>query len=348
MPEYKVADIWAGHAHGPSVLRIEDGVVSGIEPAGREASPAEVTVMPGVIDRHVHLGLVDYGALADGTVVEAHDLGWAPREVIALRAGPPPGLTVRIAGPFHTAPGGYPSGRLWAPADAVRPLFSVPDAQRAVIDAVAAGYDLVKVALHSQMPMLDDKVLHSFVTAAHAAALPVCVHTEGAGQAARAIDAGADFLAHAPWTERVPDDVLVRGSEMTWCSTLAIHGPEARATAVDNIRRFRALGGHIAYGTDMGNGPMPVGVNADEILALGTAGLTGDDLLAALTGPPTEPMPIARLLVSVRPLPATALDVLAWLADSRRLTVSDLKDSLGTRPPRHASRTQPRQSRATG
>ena len=329
MPEYTVAGIWAGRAYGPSVLCVADGVVARIEPAAEDGSLAAVTVLPGLVDRHVHLGLVDHGALADGPVVEVHDLGWAPDEIAVLRDRPPAGVTVRVAGPFHTAPGGYPSGRSWAPPAAVRAVDAVAAARRAVAAAVAAGYDILKVALHSGMPLLDDEVLRGLVSAAHGAGLPVVIHAEGAGQAARAIDAGADLLAHAPWTERVPDDALARGARMTWCSTLAIHSGAARATAIDNIRRFRALGGRVVYGTDMGNGPTPVGVNAAEILALGAAGLAGDELLAALCGPPAGHLPVGRLLVSSRPVPASAADAVAWFAGCRRFTAANLKEHHG-------------------
>jgi imidazolonepropionase-like amidohydrolase len=327
VPEYAVAGIWTGRAHGASVLYVEDGAVTRIGPAAPDLEPAAVTVMPGIVDRHVHLGLTDHGALAGGPVVEAHDLGWAPDETAVLRDQPPAGVTVRVAGPFHTAPGGYPSGGSWAPAAAVRAVASVAAARSAVADAVAAGYDILKVALHSEMPLLDDETLRRLVSAAHDAGLPVAIHAEGAGQAARAIDAGADLLAHAPWTERVPDDVLARGIHMTWCSTLGIHAAAARATAIDNIRRFRALGGRVVYGTDMGNGPTPAGVNAVEIRALGAAGLEGDELLAALAGPPGGHLPAGRLLVSPHPLPASARDAVAWFADCRRFTAADCKES---------------------
>lgn len=86
MPERKVAAVWAGRAHGPSALHIEDGVVSRIEPAAPEPVPLRVTVMPGVTDRHVHLGLVDYRCLAGGPVVEVHDLGWARRLLPNVRS----------------------------------------------------------------------------------------------------------------------------------------------------------------------------------------------------------------------------------------------------------------------
>ncbi|WP_139315864.1 hypothetical protein [Cellulosimicrobium sp. CUA-896] len=73
-------------------------------------------------------------------------------------------------------------------------------------------------------------------------------------------------------------------------STLDIHGwgaptPE-QDVAIDNVRRFVAAGGTVVYGTDLGNGPLPLGVNRRELRALAAAGLDAEALLHALTGDP--------------------------------------------------------------
>lgn len=328
MPEHAVADYWDGRRHGPSLIRVDQGRVARVGPVPPGVLPRPVTVLPGLVDHHVHLGLVEHAGLADSPLVEVHDLGWDPRQALTWRRNPPHGVKVRVAGPFHTAPGGYPLGRSWAPDAAVRVVDSAAAARRAVAEAVAAGYDLLKIALHAGMGLLSDEVLSVLVTSGHAAGLPVGVHAEGEGQAARAIEAGADLLVHAPWTERLTDELLVRARAMTWCSTLAIHDPAGRACAIDNIRRFREAGGRVVYGTDAGNGPAPLGVNPAEIGLLGEAGLHGDDLLAALTGATDpEPGPDTRLLVSPHPLPDTAEQVVTWLADSRRLAGTPLEEN---------------------
>ena len=282
---------------------------------------ATMTRLPGVIDRHVHLGLIDHAPLTRSPLVEVHDLGWSPAAAAAWRASPPGDLvTVRAAGPFHTAPGGYPTGRSWAPGDAVRAVPDPAAARSAVATRVQEGFDAVKITLHTGMPLLSYAALRALVEAAHDAGLPALVHAEGEGQAARAIDAGADVLVHAPWTERLDDEVLARGTSMTWISTLAIHDEAHRAIALDNLRRFRKHGGTVVYGTDMGNGPTPVGPNPDEIRLLGAAGLVGDDLLVAVLGPLEDPAP-ERTLVSSMPRPRGAEDLIAWLASATRLTL---------------------------
>jgi imidazolonepropionase-like amidohydrolase len=273
----------------------------------------EVT-LPGVVDRHVHLGLVDRALLADGPVTEVHDLGWDPRETAAWATTPPSGVRVRYVGPFHTAPGGYPTGRGWAPDAAVRHVGSSGDAAAAVADVVGGGGFAVKVALHAGMDPLPDGVLRALVSEAHAAGLPVAVHAEGAGQAERAISVGADTLVHVPWTETLPPELIDQAAHMTWISTLAIHDRRAGLDrAIGNARRFVAAGGTLVYGTDMGNGPTPVGVNEREIELLGEVGLTGEALLRAVLGPPDRPALVAPL-----PTPRTAAELIAWLQAARR------------------------------
>ncbi|MFT4263388.1 MAG: hypothetical protein QM572_08410, partial [Nocardioides sp.] len=235
------------------------------------------------------------------------------------------------AGPFHTAPGGYPTGRSWAPADAVRPVEDAADAAGAVEAAVASGWDTLKVVLHTGLPLLGEDALRALVATAHARGLTVSVHAEGPGQAARAIDAGADVLVHAPWTEPLSGEVLERGRHMTWISTLAIHGAAERRCAIENVRRFRAVGGTVRYGTDMGNGPTPVGPSPAEIRALAEAGLGIDELLLAMTGVAAGGSPdgvrAERMLASTAPPPRDAEELIAWLAGARRLV-----DLTGTTP----------------
>jgi imidazolonepropionase-like amidohydrolase len=118
----------------------------------------------------------------------------------------------------------------------------------------------------------------------------VVVHAEGPGTVAAALDCGADLLAHTPWTEPL-DDGLTRAcaGRMTWISTLDIHGrggdtPES-VTAVANLRRFHAYGGRVRYGTDLGNGPLPPGINRGEIRLLQAAGLSPAEILSSMAGP---------------------------------------------------------------
>ncbi|GIE32904.1 hypothetical protein Ait01nite_059490 [Actinoplanes italicus] len=297
--EWLLADSvwWGGRLRKGVALRVApDGVVKPVPaelaPGGEDTRRFPGTLLPGLVDAHVHSALVDLGTVRAGGIAEVWDLGGVPSTVAefagrAVRADS--GLPrVRYAGPFLTAPGGYPSDRPWAPAGSWREIGGEADARAAVDEAGAAGARLIKVTAHAGGPRLPLPVLKAVVKAAHAADLPVVVHAEGPGTVAEAYAAGADVLAHTPWTEPV-DDALLRAcaERMSWISTLDIHGwgdPDpAREVAVGNLRRFIGHGGTVRYGTDLGNGPLPLGVNAREIRLLQSAGLTPDAVLTAMT-----------------------------------------------------------------
>jgi hypothetical protein len=238
-------------------------------------------------DAHVHLGLVDRDAVARSVLGRVVDLGGDLTAAHALVGDPGiPALRVDIAGPFLTAPGGYPSDRGWADPSWLREIADAEAGARAIDEIVAAGATRVKIASHATAgPTFDDELLASLVAHAARRGVPSVVHVEGRGEAARALRAGARVLAHAPFSEGLPArEIAEHAARVTWISTLAIHpsGSEERQTAVENVAAFHAAGGRVRYGTDMGNGPSPAGLNPAELDALRDAGLTTSDLLAAL------------------------------------------------------------------
>jgi hypothetical protein len=325
-------DVWIGRRLGPAVLEQVDGELRPVEfgrAAVQRARVPRVTggVMPGVVDRHVHLGLVDASALRHTAVVEVHDLGWVPRIARKWKINPPTGGVIRIAGQFLTAVGGYPVDRAWAPPGSVRELQGPADGVRAVDEAAAHGHDLIKVVLHTGGPSLDDRTLVALVRAAHQHRLPVGVHAEGQGQARRAFEAGADMLVHAPWSESLPDDLLrAMARSMRWISTFAIHPDNDRDRALHNARRFVGFGGRLDYGTDMGNdmygGPMHPGPRPEEINALHEAGLAGDALLGSLTRPSGDRLLVDAAVHAPSSIPDGPADVAAWMSHARRLVVA--------------------------
>jgi hypothetical protein len=326
---FAVADLWIGHRLGPAVLEEVDGELRPVAFGTAAAQRARVpklpgAVMPGLVDRHVHLGLIDAAALADTAVVEVHDLGWVPSIARGWKLDPPTGGLVRIAGPFLTAVGGYPADRVWAPPASVCELAGPADGVRAVEDAVDHGHDLIKLVLHSGGPLLDDATVAAVVRAAHQHGLAVGVHAEGPDQARRAFEAGADALVHVPWTESLENDLLrAMAGSMRWISTFAIHRDLDMERALDNAHRFLRLGGPLEYGTDMGNdmyeGAAPPGPRVEEIRALGEIGLGGDSLLTSLTGPPGDHLLLDRAIYAPVPLPDSATDVADWVNQAHRL-----------------------------
>lgn len=289
-------------------------------PCRRALTGEHGVALPPFVDHHVHLHLIDAAALTSGGIAAVLDLGGDPADLARLpREGLP---RTAYAGAFLAPPGGYPAGRGWAPPGVVREVASasphpgVPGGAATAVDEQAEfGASVVKVALHTDGPVFDRATLDAVVTAAHARGLPVVAHVEGDGMTQLALDAGVDALAHAPFSESLAPPLLAHAADRIWISTLAIHAGPHRENAVRNLAAFAAAGGRVLYGTDLGNGDRPVGLQRDELSALDAAGVRGARLVAALT----DPWPLHERIDGVAafvtgPPPTTLDDVPAWLA----------------------------------
>ncbi|MCD2441239.1 hypothetical protein LQ757_03005 [Agromyces sp. SYSU K20354] len=299
------------------------------------------TMLPPLIDHHVHLMIVGIDALADGNLAGAVDLG-SPLDLVSAgrrRDGFP---RVDYAGNFLTARGGYPVGRPWAAPGSVRELDAEPGDSRAALPGAAEtavreqqafGASVIKVALNSAAgPVFDRATLAAVVAAARELDLPVVAHVEGDGMTALAVDAGVDALAHTPFTERIDDALIARAvaAGQRWISTLFVAGygsttPESER-ALDNLTRFRAAGGHVLYGTDLGNGEQPLGVNPAELALLIEAGLGASDLISTITDPWPRRSRAEGIATFVPGPPPAALDELPdWLATACVVPAEDLE-----------------------
>ncbi|MGW9630302.1 amidohydrolase family protein [Agromyces sp. NPDC055520] len=303
------------------------------------------TMLPPLIDHHVHLMLVGPDELRESALAGVVDLG-GPLDAIAAyarRGGVP---HIAFAGSFLTAPGGYPLDRPWAAPGSVREISVAAGDERAALpsaaetavgEQLAFGASVIKVVLNAVAgPVLDAATLAAVVTSAHDAGVQVVAHVEGDGMSRLAIDAGVDALAHTPFTERLDDELIARAvaAGQRWISTLFVAGygratPEA-AIALENLGRFHAAGGRVLYGTDLGNGEQPLGVNPAELALLIDAGLEASALVDALT----DPWPAAADAIAfdgavasfVPGAPPARLDALpAWLASARIHPAEDLQ-----------------------
>jgi hypothetical protein len=81
----------------------------------------------------------------------------------------------------------------------------------------------------------------------------------------------------------------------------------------------------VLYGTDLGNGALPVGLNRRELLALHDADVRGDALVAALTDawPHVEPTSAVSTFVP-GPAPTDPDDLPTWLSRGTVVATEEL------------------------
>ncbi|MDQ3941191.1 MAG: amidohydrolase family protein [Actinomycetota bacterium] len=279
-------------------LVIDDGTIAAIGRASSTSAAADevleapdLLLLPGFIDSHVHIGFVDPHLVLAGGVTTVRDLAW-PRPLIypVMRESRDPsfdGPRVLAAGPMLTAPGGYPTRAAWAPPGTGLELHGITEARRVVEELHRDGVSVIKVALEPTVgPTLDVATLRAIADAAHRVGLKVTAHIGWVEELEKAIAAGIDELAHMLMSrDEIPDRVLqtMVQANMVVVPTLAVFFGDDLPVAVDNLRRFRAAGGTVVYGTDLGNaGPRP-GIDPREIDGLMATDFTTHDIVAAAT-----------------------------------------------------------------
>lgn len=255
------------------------------------------TILPGFINAHVHdaysaANLAAWAA-AGVTTVRDEGLNSPGADLAALIArrdaewSEARHARLVSAGWMITAPGGY--GRLG--------VASAEDARRRVAEEIAAGVDQIKVAVEdgiagrTDLPVLSAEALAAAVAAAHGEGKRISAHITDARFLQTIVAAGVDDAAHATW-DAVSDalfrEMIARGMAMV--PTLTVfdaYGSLAGAQA--NVRRFAALGGEIALGSDYTDVPQngfphfELGMPMHEIESLAGAGLSAMQIIVAAT-----------------------------------------------------------------
>jgi len=231
-----------------------------------------------IVDSHVHLTFypVDRQLAAAG-VHYAVDLAGPDRAL-----GDPTALRGLLrSGAMLTRPGGYPLNAWGADGYGVGCATEACVAERIAFLA-DKRVKVVKLALDDDG--LDPALVPVAVAQAHARGMKVAVHALSAASADLAARAGADVLAHTP-VEPLPEETVQRWSRGAVITTLAAFGGTPEAVA--NLKRLRAAGVTVLYGTDLGN-LRDVGPSASEISLMKQAGMDDAAIEAAMTSVPFQ------------------------------------------------------------
>ncbi|GAA1690029.1 amidohydrolase family protein [Fodinicola feengrottensis] len=290
-------------------VSIGESTITAISPADTAPPPgptvdgAGATLLPGLLDAHVHFsGPDELSTLARFGVTTALDMGtWPPTLVATLRTAGQ-GTDIRSSGAPLAGVGG-PHSRI--PGFPAENLVATPEqARRCVAQQAAEGVDYSKLVLErpgAGGPGLDTAT--AAVEAAHAAGLRVVAHASHTGAVALGLQAGVDVLTHAPLDAVLHEDLVraITDTELIVVPTLIMmrgsaHNLGNPALSYDHARNtvtaLHRAGATIIAGTDANNAPgvpaaVPHGSSLhDELDLLVEAGLSPRQALRSATSVP--------------------------------------------------------------
>lgn len=229
-----------------------------LDSVGREVLDASgLTVLPGLIDSHVHLDSVPgsmvrhdardvyerlrrtelpaYVAAGVTTVVDAAApkdfLAWAREQVAATGAGP----DILMLAPFLTPKGGYFGDEklrgasfdaLWEPVDGPERLVSHLDAARGVPGVVGVKVTMEKgFGPFDVWPVFDAQMRARIRAEAAARGMPLFVHSMSDPEHQLALDLAPKVLVHAGYQDDQPSPetlTRMRDERVTVVSTLSV------------------------------------------------------------------------------------------------------------------------------
>jgi imidazolonepropionase-like amidohydrolase/ABC-type multidrug transport system permease subunit len=244
----KIAEIYEGTPPDAKLLNAEL-----IEGAGK-------TILPGLIDVHVHLG-ASGGFPEDFTKVDpakaseralesylfcgtttVRSVGDRLDDMTKLRAkfgtGEKLGSDLMFCGPLFTAEGGHGTEYAKFMPEAMQASFnaqfvrtpkSVDEGRKQVDDLAAAHVDSIKGVLEAGVPgysfnRMDVEILRSVVDEAHAKNLPVAIHTGSSKDVIDAVALGPDSVEHGSFIDEIPDATIaeMKAKNIAYDPTLSV------------------------------------------------------------------------------------------------------------------------------
>ncbi|HEY7476087.1 MAG TPA: amidohydrolase family protein [Vicinamibacterales bacterium] len=286
-------DVVSGARVDDALVVVTGDRITGLGPAGTVTAPSgaqrvelgRATLLPGLIDLHVHLtlaGTPEANAkatlLAGFTTVQ--DLGALNYGNLDLRdaiaAGRTVGPRVIASGPWIGLAGGI--------CDFQGIGVRGPDEfRRRVREDVARGADLIKVCVSAWLPAafsqpdafeIGEPELVAAIDEAHKARRRVAVHALSRAGIRAAVTHGADLVVHGGFADpETIREMQKRGvPQLPTLFSLTQNPTPAAEALIAHMRSAVGLGLPVAFGTDAG--VIPHGRNAEEFAYLTRIGLT--------------------------------------------------------------------------
>ena len=284
-------------SHGGEVLDVlvRDGYIAAV---GENLDGDEVidltgyTLMPGLIDSHVHVaGSAGYNidllqtwaqhgitsVREEGMLSTADEEGYI--ELIEAANADPQSAYLVSCGKYFDVTGGYgmgPTGNMGIVIE------SVEDIKAEIDRKTALGYPQIKIGINSDDNRMTPEEFVAAIAYAHENGMPVAAHINYADYLEELVGCGLDEAAHTPSDEMSGDliDGMVQADVMM--NTSGSENYEEQKIA--NLQAFYEAGGVITVGTDlMRNYDTCMTALASEMAVLAKAGLTVREVIACAT-----------------------------------------------------------------
>ena len=244
----KIAEVYDGTFPDAKTLKAEP-----IDAAGK-------TVLPGLIDMHVHLGgpggfYDDWSQYDPNKACERALEAYLYCGVTAVRSagdkvddmlkfrqlfnsGEKLGSELFLCGPLFTAEGGHGTEYSKRIPEIARASFDAqflripktPDEARNMVDELAAkGVNAIKGVLEAgvsghSFERMNLDLLRAVVEAAHTKKLPVAIHTGESRDVIDAVSLGADSVEHGSFRDEIPDATIaeMKGKGIAFDPTLSV------------------------------------------------------------------------------------------------------------------------------
>lgn len=299
----RVLDLRAGRYEQQVTLLISEGkiVARGQNlaiPAGvRVIDASQSTIIPGLIDAHVHLTIggrpqenAERTLRAGFTTVA--DLGSADGAGVQLKR-----LIEAdsVLGPSVVAGGSWIGGRGGVCEFGGATIRGARQADARAREDLAAGADLLKLcvsgwindaaAFPDSIEMTREEI-DAVIDRARETDRPVAAHATSRAAVRRALDAGVRFFAHTPIVHQADALTLAASGACVVTTMTTLLQADSSSALRRSFMRLRSAGVKLALGTDAG--VLPHGKNAEEAVTLGSLGMTPLEVLRAATSVAAE------------------------------------------------------------
>ncbi len=273
---------------------VEDGIITAI---GKDLAGDTVidltgyTLMPGMIDAHVHVAGSDYGidlltTWAQHGITSVREEGMLSTSgemdfklLIDEANADPTSAYLVSCGKYLDVTGGYGMG----PTGNMGIVITTAEEAAAEIEYKAElGYPQVKVGINSDENRMTAEQFIAIIETAHANDMPVAAHVNYADHLEELVGYGIDEAGHTPSDEM--SGALIDGMVESAVAMNTSGAENYEDIKIANLKAFYEAGGIITVGTDlMRNYDTCMTALTAEMEVLAKAGLTVQEVIACAT-----------------------------------------------------------------